>query len=175
LSVGDVLFADVERFGIVVAPVPVLLSIVELIPAAAPEFGGVGAKAVDGDLVVLAIANEPVIGIHAVVVRGKQLDHIVNRTRILRGQADTIGLRSALRIPWRLADSGLADHDAALVDIKVGAGMDPARESLVNQPLPFFRHQIDDEIPFRPHIAVPHEELPEDDAVVLGRRTVGQE
>ncbi len=124
--IGVVFEANVEVLGVVVAPIEAGCSAEPFVLRTAPQFGLIGAQFVHGDLVVLGVADQPFVGVEAVVARAEMLHHFVDVAAVLDGHARAEGHRSALRVERRLADGGFGEHHAGVVLIPVGAALDAA-------------------------------------------------
>ena len=116
----------VEILGVVVAPVEAGRVAEPLVLRTAPQLGVIGAELVHGDLVGLGVADQPLVGVEAVVARAEMLHHLVDVAAVLDGHAGAEGHGRALRVEGRLADGGLGEDHAGVVLIPVGAALDAA-------------------------------------------------
>ena len=88
---------DGEVLGVVVAPIETGGAAEPFVLRAAPQPGVAGAQLVHGDLVVLGVADQPLVGVEAVVAGAETLDHLVDVAAVLDGHARAEGHRRALR------------------------------------------------------------------------------
>src|ERR1700728_944094 len=93
------------------------------------------AQFVHGDLVVLAVADQPLVGVQAVVPGSQTLDYFVDVAAILYRRAGTKRHGSTLGIEWRLANGGLGEDHSGVVLVPVGAALDPAWIALHHHPV----------------------------------------
>ena len=126
LRIGVVFEANFEILGVVVAPVETRRAAEPFVLRAAPQSGVIGAQFVHGDLVVLGVADQPFVGVEAVVACTQMLHHFVDVAAVLNRHAGAEGHRSPLRVERRLADGGFGEDHAGVVLIPVGAALDPA-------------------------------------------------
>ena len=172
--VGDVFFPHLRILRVVDAPEEPLGIAREVLLPAPPQLGLFGAEEQDRRLVVLRVADEPVVRVEAVVVLGEDLDDVVDAGSVLGGLADAGGLRRAVDVERGLHDRRLPDHDAGVVEVEVRPRVDPSREGLVHEPVPRAGDHIADHVPVDAGVTVPHEQLSEHDPAVRGRRAVRQ-
>ena len=86
----------------------------------------VGPELEHGDLAGPGVAEEPFVGVHAVVRRREDLHGVVDRVGVLERLADPRGERLAVGVEPGLGDGGLGDEQAGVVHVVVHAALDAA-------------------------------------------------
>ncbi len=72
-------------------------------------------------------------------------------------------------------DRRLADQDARVVHVEVGAGVDPPGEGLHDEAAALLGHDVEDDVEVEARVAVPHEDLEEDGPAARGGGSRGGE
>ena len=83
-----------------------------------------------GDLVGLDVAEQPFVGVQAVVVLLEDVDRLVDGVGILDGLANARGQGLAVDVEAGLVDGRLADEQAGVVEVIIHAALDAARVGL---------------------------------------------
>ena len=78
------------------------------------------------DLVGFGVAEQPFVGVQAVVFRAQIFDHFVDIVAILNGFARAISDRRAVDVERALVDGGFGKHHAGIVLIPVRSALDAA-------------------------------------------------
>ena len=85
----------------------------------------------EGDLAGLVVADQPVVGIAAVVAVEHDPDEVVDRPAVLQRLAGADELGFAGRVPaLELGDRRLGDHDPGRVDAEIVVADDHARQAV---------------------------------------------
>ena len=91
----------------------------------------------EGDLAGLVVADQPVVGIAAVVAVEHDPDEVVDRPAVLERLSRTDELGFAGRVPaLELSDRRLGDHDPGRVDAEVVIADDHARQAVHDEARP---------------------------------------
>src|SRR5581483_2787000 len=96
----------------------------------------------------LAVADQPIVGVPAVISFFNNLDVIVDAVRVLQSLAGAHELRLAIWIPsFKLRDGSLRDHHSSGIDSEVVVTDNHSRESIHQDAVTVFRLNIEDDDP----------------------------
>ncbi len=100
--------AQLQVLGVVAAPVETFGAADPLLLAAAVQLALVRAQSEESNLVGIDVAQQPFVGVQAVVIFLEDGDGIVDRAGILDGLADARGLGQAADVEAGLGDDSFA-------------------------------------------------------------------
>jgi len=81
----------------------------------------VGPKIIDGDLIRLGVAHDPLIGLQAVVAGAEVVNDLVDTATILDSHAGAEGHGRALNVKRRLLNRGFGQNHSGVVLVPVRA------------------------------------------------------
>ena len=139
------------------------------------QFAFVRAQFIKGDFIVVDVAQQPFVGVKAVIFLPQNVHGPVDIIGVLNGLANARGFALALGIETRLGDGGFGDEQARVIHVIIHAALHGSGKGTHENAMSLGRLDVQPDIGEIGSSQPRHGDVSENDLAVRGCRSRGRE